>query len=141
MRQSTYCEKTGGAPGRRETFENLFVENGVSPVRGAYEGLELPDTGDPWRNLALAVVARGMVDYLEALEYLRDRPLPPREIAARRRWERVRASLRECEAFFAGEWYAVLTDMRPEHLRRLLWAQAGVTEDMVKGWCGDGSGD
>ena len=62
--------------------------------------------GDPWQDLANAIVAQAAADYRSAKRRLKKNP---ESVSAA-------ARLRECERFFLSEWIMALTDIDGSYL-------------------------
>lgn len=72
--------------------------------------MALESCGDPWKDLANAIVFSGIKDYKRALVHLkRD---PESKAAAR--------GVQEGKRFLSSDWFAMLTDVDPEYLDRKL---------------------
>lgn len=66
--------------------------------------------GDPYENLANAIVLQAAEDYMRALRrYKRD---PDNYLALR--------AVKENERFFYSDWFSVLTSMDPDYLIEIL---------------------
>lgn len=66
--------------------------------------------GDPYENLANAIVAQAASDYLAALKKIKKNP----------RNKAAMAEAMEIERFFHSGWYGVLTGVDPDYLIRRL---------------------
>ena len=69
--------------------------------------------GDPYENLANAIILRAVWDYRAALRRYR-------------RTFEVNDEMIRCEKFFRSSWYEVLTDVDGEYLIKKLRKEAGV---------------
>ena len=69
--------------------------------------------GDPYENLANAIILRAVMDYRAALRRYR-------------RTYEVNDVMIRCEKFFRSSWYQVLTDVDGEFLIQKLREEAGV---------------
>ena len=69
--------------------------------------------GDPYENLANAIILRAVCDYQAALRRYR-------------RTFEVNDEMIRCEKFFRSSWYEVLTDVDGEYLIKKLRKEAGV---------------
>lgn len=66
--------------------------------------------GDPYENLANAIVAQAASDYLASLKKIKKNP----------RNKAAMAEAMEIEQFFHSGWYGVLTGVNPDYLIRKL---------------------
>jgi hypothetical protein len=64
--------------------------------------------GDPYENLANAVVYQAVLDYRAALKRMRRHP----------RNQEAKDDIASLERFFRSDWYSVLTDVDGEYLIR-----------------------
>lgn len=71
------------------------------------------DCGDPYQNLANAIVLEAVRDYREALRCYR-------------RNGEENDEMRRCERFFRSAWYEMLTEVDGEYLIEQLRKEAGV---------------
>lgn len=77
------------------------------------------DTGDPSQNLANAIIAQAADDWRRATAYLNHH----RGGTGKRYWEAEKAK-NDCERFFLGETFEILTDIEGEYLLRRLREEA-----------------
>lgn len=69
------------------------------------------DTGDPYQNLANAIVQQAADDYRSAKRYLAKHPEIPEDKKAIYNWVNANKTVVECEAFFRGDWIKMLTNL------------------------------
>jgi hypothetical protein len=69
--------------------------------------------GDPYENLANAIILQAVSDYRAALRRYRRHGRPDRE-------------LEDCERFFRSQWFGCLTGVDGEYLIRKIREEAGV---------------
>ena len=80
------------------------------PKYGDREGKwAVADTGDPYQNLANAIVHGAADDYRRARRYLIKHPEIPESEYGRYMWADAHRVIVECEAFFCGDWIKMLT--------------------------------
>jgi hypothetical protein len=81
---------------------------------------------DPWQNLAAAIVAQACRDYVKSYKIvLKEKNCPSGQLS-----NYHRGNLKSIEHFFHSDWYAMLTDIDPDHLIRQLRSE--ITERSVK---------
>lgn len=84
------------------------------------------DTGDPYQNLANAIVLLAADDYRYAVRYIRRHPAPPsipdgyRGKRAQQRWCEQYRMIYDCRMFFMGDWIKMLTKLDGAELLRQL---------------------
>ena len=78
------------------------------------------DTGDPNQNLANAIIEQAATDWRRATAYLKAHPRG----TGKRYWEAEKAKS-DCERFFLGETFEILTDLDGAYLLRRLRKEAG----------------
>lgn len=69
--------------------------------------------GDPYENLANAIIMQAVSDYRSALRQYRRHGKPNREMM-------------ECEKFFRSQWFGCLTEVDGEYLIRKIREEAGI---------------
>lgn len=75
---------------------------------------------DPYERLAVAIVVKAAEDFETAL-----RVIPPGKAYKTQRTN-ARRLRRDCESFFAGEWYDTLTNLPPEIAMRRAYTQKAI---------------
>ena len=78
------------------------------------------DTGDPSQNLANAIIQQAADDWRRAASYLRTH----KGKQSKKYWEATKAKS-DCERFFLGETFEILTDLDGAYLLRRLRKEAG----------------
>lgn len=63
-------------------------------------------TGEPYKNLANAIIVQAAKDYRKALRQLKRNP----------KYDAARDTKNEVERFFHSEWFHFLTDADPDYL-------------------------
>lgn len=92
-------------------------------------------TGDPWEDLANAVIFQAVKDYRRyAAMYLNLKDKPQETVIRKYKNKKRRTPLEECErnlweleSFFTSDWFSMLTDLDGEALLDRLSREAGIT--------------
>ena len=82
---------------------------------------EILDTGDPNQNLANAIIAQAAADWRSAVAYLKAHPG-----GTGKRYWKAEKDKKDCELFFLGDTFEILTNLEGEYLLRRLKDEAGV---------------
>ena len=79
------------------------------------------DTGDPSQNLANAIITQAAKDWRTAVKYLKAHP----DGTGKRYWAAEKEKA-DCEKFFLGDTFEILTNLDGEYLLRRLKEEAHI---------------